>query len=366
MTAHRWDLRNGFPIRDAEHLHQLCTRGMPRYLLGDGERPDALEQPRVAIVGTRAATPYGCADAHDIAAFCARAGITVVSGLAIGIDAAAHEGALDAGGLTVGVVATGLDVVYPRPARTAVRTRARTGGDRRARTNPAPRRCRGDFRCATASSRRSPISSSSSRPRAPAARCITASYARDFGRDVYVLAGIASEPGRRRLQRADPRRGHALLDPADLLFAIGRGGTVEGGWTPPPKPPADRDQRAVLRAMAGHPATITEIEQACGLPAARLGAALRGLERADGSPAAAACGGRPEPALERPVPVNCGRNPPTRGHGARPLSLRPQRPRGEVVVGWIHAAGLPGVRRGWESHGAWEREVREPDPAKLT
>ena len=89
---------------------------MPRVLLGEGDRPDAFDAPRVAIVGTRAATPMGIADAHEIGAFCARAGITVVSGLAIGIDGAAHTGALDAGGLTVGVVATGLDVVVSRAA----------------------------------------------------------------------------------------------------------------------------------------------------------------------------------------------------------------------------------------------------------
>jgi DNA processing protein len=98
-----------FPIRDAE-FHE----GMPLVLLGEGERPDAFAAPRVAIVGTRAATPIGLDDSYELAATLARAGITIISGLAIGIDAAAHEGALAAGGLTVGVVATGLDVVYPR------------------------------------------------------------------------------------------------------------------------------------------------------------------------------------------------------------------------------------------------------------
>src|SRR4051812_42919290 len=54
---------------------------------------------------------------HGLVGFLANAGATVLSGLAIGIDAAAHVGALDAGGLPVGVVATGLDVVYPRRHR---------------------------------------------------------------------------------------------------------------------------------------------------------------------------------------------------------------------------------------------------------
>ena len=115
MSAHRWERGDdNFPIRDADGLDAMVNAGLPRVLLGEGERPDAFDAPRIAIVGTRAATPLGMVDAREIAMFCARAGITVISGLAIGIDAAAHEGALDAGGLTVGVVATGLDIVYPR------------------------------------------------------------------------------------------------------------------------------------------------------------------------------------------------------------------------------------------------------------
>src|SRR5207244_11700175 len=68
-----------------------------------------------------------------------------------------------------------------------------------------------------------------------------------------------------------------LLDPADVLFAIGRGGTVVGGWSVAP-PPVDPDQRAVLRALAGEPATIDEIERRLRFPADRSGSALRALE----------------------------------------------------------------------------------------
>ena len=73
--------------------------------------------PAVAIVGTRHATPYGIRTARNIATACARAGVCVVSGLARGIDGAAHEGALDAGGRTVGVLGTSLDITYPRQHR---------------------------------------------------------------------------------------------------------------------------------------------------------------------------------------------------------------------------------------------------------
>ena len=81
------------------------------FLRGDRE---AVSAPCVGIVGTRHATPYGKACAMKFAEAFARAGITVVSGGAVGIDAAAHEGALAAGGKTVACLASGIDIVYPQ------------------------------------------------------------------------------------------------------------------------------------------------------------------------------------------------------------------------------------------------------------
>jgi DNA processing protein len=69
--------------------------------------------PRVAIVGARRPTPYGEAVAERLASDLAHAGVLVISGLALGVDAAAHEGALLAGRPTVAVLGTGVDVVYP-------------------------------------------------------------------------------------------------------------------------------------------------------------------------------------------------------------------------------------------------------------
>src|ERR1700724_1319415 len=69
--------------------------------------------PRVAIVGSRRPSPYGEAVAEQLAADLARAGVIVVSGLALGCDAAAPRGALVGGGVTLAVMGTGVDIVYP-------------------------------------------------------------------------------------------------------------------------------------------------------------------------------------------------------------------------------------------------------------
>lgn len=86
-----------------------------------------LDRPCVAIVGTRSATSYGERIAHELAATLARAGACVISGLARGIDAAAHRGALEADGATVAVLGTGVDVTYPRANAHLQRTIAERG-----------------------------------------------------------------------------------------------------------------------------------------------------------------------------------------------------------------------------------------------
>lgn len=84
------------------------------YLRGPGELPT---ERVVAVVGTRSSTSYGRRVTRDLAAGLAAAGCTVVSGMARGIDGAAHRAALDAGGATVGILGTGLDHTYPRSNR---------------------------------------------------------------------------------------------------------------------------------------------------------------------------------------------------------------------------------------------------------
>jgi DNA processing protein len=101
------------PCTDAEYpalLRQVSDA--PLYLIARGEF--VADGPAVAVVGARHATAYGRAVAARLAEDLAQAGVTVVSGLARGIDAAAHGGALRGGGQTIAVLGSGIDIVYPR------------------------------------------------------------------------------------------------------------------------------------------------------------------------------------------------------------------------------------------------------------
>lgn len=100
--------------------------GPPAALFIDGD-PGCLWQPQIAIIGSRNPTAGGLDHARDFAATLARQGMTITSGLASGIDTAAHVAALDAGSFTIAVNGTGLDKVYPASSR-AVARRIRSQG----------------------------------------------------------------------------------------------------------------------------------------------------------------------------------------------------------------------------------------------
>jgi DNA processing protein len=102
------------PFGSADYPPLLARAPDPPAALWVAGDPTVLWLPQLAIVGSRSATAGGLANARDFAATFARGGLAVTSGLAEGVDAAAHEATLDAGGSTIAVFGTGIDVVFPR------------------------------------------------------------------------------------------------------------------------------------------------------------------------------------------------------------------------------------------------------------
>jgi DNA processing protein len=100
-------------LADAEYPRQFLQISDPPPLLYAKGRVELLNRPMLAIVGSRNATAQGMANAESFARTLSNAGLTIVSGLALGIDAAAHRGGLAGASSSVAVVGTGLDIVYP-------------------------------------------------------------------------------------------------------------------------------------------------------------------------------------------------------------------------------------------------------------
>jgi len=202
----------GYPIDDG-------IDDRPAVLFVEGTRLDVFERPRVAVVGTRAATPHGLADARELGAALARAGVVVVSGLAIGIDGAAHEGALDADGCVIGVQATGLDVVYPR-RHGVLHERAKAHGmlvsEQPFGIGPHPARFPVRNRIIASLSDVTIVVEATQRGGAR----ITARHALDYGRAVLAIPGSRRNPSARGCNELLAEGAQPLLDPADVAVAL--------------------------------------------------------------------------------------------------------------------------------------------------
>ncbi len=252
---------------------------VPAVLLAEGDRPGVWAAPRVAVVGTRAASPHGLADAAELGAALAAAGVVVVSGLAVGIDAAAHEGALEAGGGVIGVLATGLDVVYPR-RHGPLHARVRTAGVlcTEAGFGTPPEAFRFPVRNRIIAGIADVVVVVEARARGGA--MITARLALEYGRTVFALPGSRRNPaaaGANALLAEGPVV--PLLDPDDVVVALGMtAGSRRGGRDRRP-PVGSPDGRAVLAALAGEAADLDAICHRTGLAIERVLAAVAELRR---------------------------------------------------------------------------------------
>jgi DNA processing protein len=247
-------------------------------LFGEGDDVDVFERPRVAMVGTRAASPHGLADAHELGEFLARCGITVVSGLAIGIDAASHEGVLDAGGMAVGVVATGLDVQYPRrhdALYRRVRERGVVVGEHWYGTPPRKSQFPVRNRIIAALADAVVVVEATR----TGGTLHTVNSAVNYHRPVLAMPGSHRNPAAVGCNRLLGDGATALNDPSDVLIALELlyGGKIE--WRPPPKLPPSPNAHKVMRALSGEPATIDELVMRTKLSLGDVVRTVRDLER---------------------------------------------------------------------------------------
>jgi DNA processing protein len=243
----------------------------PPHLFAIGELA-LLRAPAVAIVGTRRATPYGERVARELSAALARAGVAVVSGLARGIDAAAHRAALDAGGGTIAVLGTGVDVPYPAAHR-ALHREIGAAGLLLAEELPGVRPTNGSFpkrnRLIAALARATIVVEAPVRSGA----LITAAQALDLGRAVAAVPGPIDAP-------ASGGTNELLRDGAIVIAAVADALALVGAPPPPAAPPVldSPAERAVWEALAAGPADLDLLAARATIPARECLAAVTMLE----------------------------------------------------------------------------------------
>lgn len=249
---------------------------LPVCIIAEGHHPDALDAPRVAIVGTRAATPHGLADARELAATLAGAGVTVVSGLAIGIDGAAHAGAVEVGGRTVGVVATGLDVVYPRRHHrlTAdVRAHGLVLGESGYGIAPTPWRFPVRNRIIAALADVVVVVEATLTGGAR----ITAEHAVRYDRAVFAVPGSRRNAASAGTNALIADGAFPLTEWDDVLLALGM--TPGARRAQADRPAPDTRGRAVLHALGGEPAAPEQLAARTGFEPEVVALAVATLER---------------------------------------------------------------------------------------
>ncbi|MES0873074.1 DNA-processing protein DprA [Sinimarinibacterium thermocellulolyticum] len=270
---------------DADYPTALREIAQPPVLLFVHGDADWLGVPQIAIVGSRNATPQGLENAQAFAAELARRGLAITSGLALGIDAAAHRGALAAGGGTIAVCGTGLDRVYPARHKDLAHAIAASGA---LVSEFAP----GVAALAENFPRRNRIISGLSlgvlvvEAARESGSLITARLALEQGREVFAIPGSIHNPMARGCHDLI-RRGAKLVETVDdVLEEIGpllgmRRAKLGTATQPVPSAGGDDEiERALLRAMGDDAVSVDTLAARVRAPVAALQAALTRLELA--------------------------------------------------------------------------------------
>jgi DNA processing protein len=260
------------------HLRTIHDPPPLLYVLGDlppGERRV------VAVVGSRRATPYGVAVASRIAGELAREGFVVVSGMARGIDTAAHQGALSVGGQTVGVLGCGVDVAYPpesRSLKSVVRAHGAVLSELSPGTPPDAHHFPARNRIISGMSLAVLVIEAT----AESGSLITARLALEQGREVFAVpgnVGSATSVGTNRLIKA----GAALVETAEdvieaLVAQLGESPAARLADPPAPGPELTDDEVQVVELLSWEPAHVDELTTRARMPPERLAGILLSLE----------------------------------------------------------------------------------------
>ena len=261
---------------DAAYPQALLSIADPPPVLYFRGRHELLNRPSLAIVGSRNATPQGVETAESFAAALSAAGLTIVSGLAVGIDAAAHRGGLTGAASSLAVLGTGIDRVYPAANQTLAHRLAETGGilsEFPIATPPLP----GNF------PRRNRVISGLARAvlvveaTLASGSLITARFAAEQGRDVLAIPGSIHSPFSKGSHRLI-KEGAKLVETAgDVLEELGMPST-SGAIASPASVASEGGAERVLAALGHDPAGVDSLCQRSGLPAHVVCAALVQLE----------------------------------------------------------------------------------------
>lgn len=277
---------------DAQYPPLLRQIAHPPHLLYVYGETDLTDRFPVAVVGTRRASAYGLTHTREIAAELAQTGVCVVSGLALGIDAAAHTGALDGGGRTVAVLGSALDKPYPQENEPLMRRILESGGSVVSEYAPGTPPSRYSFL---------------QRNRIIAGMCLgtlvtegprrsgalnTATRTLENGREVFALPGNVDSPGAQLPNMLISEGARLVTGAADILSAV----VIEPKDAPkaaqaavaPMEAPAekkphipgglDETQRAICAALLAGEADFDALCAVSGLESDALGALLIEME----------------------------------------------------------------------------------------
>lgn len=263
-------------VADADYPQALLNIPDPPLLLYIKGRLDLLNTPSLAIVGSRNATSQGLRNAEAFAHSASEAGLSIISGLAQGIDAAAHRGGLQAAGASVAVVGTGLDKVYPASNRELAHRLAQQGcivSEFPLGTPPLPANFPRRNRIISGLSLGCLVVEASLQ----SGSLITARMALEQGRDVFAIPGSIHSP--------QSKGCHSLIKQGAKLVESAQDILEELGYPHPPDTKGALVENSLFEHLGFDPVDTETLAQRSGLTISELSAILLQLEL-DGAVAA--------------------------------------------------------------------------------